>query len=90
MGSEMADIVEIEKWRRERNQALATLDMAWAKETMPHASCDFVRLIALHKMRVECTDLHKVQRLDSIEWLRERGFRRINGLELPPVGVLPE
>lgn len=81
--------MELEQWRQERNEALAGLDMDWARKMMPTATDDHVRLMAMHKGRVECTDLAPELRHASVEWLRGRGYRRMDGGELPPVGVLP-
>ena len=67
----------------ERNAALASLDMEWARKMMPQATNDFVRLLAMHTARVECTALSDELRWDSVQWLRERGSKRLNGLDLP-------
>ena len=79
----------VDKWLARRNKALAELDLSFAKQEYPEGS-DEVLLVALHKARVDCTDLPDPLRLDSVEWLRERGFSRVSGLPLPPVGELPE
>jgi len=76
--------------KEERNRALTELDTEWARTVMPYASSDYVRLVALHKARYECVDIETRLRLASGDWLRCRGFKRIGGKELLPVGVLPE
>lgn len=81
--------MELEQWRQERNEALAGLDMDWARKMMPTATDDHVRMMAMHKARVECTDLAPELRNASVEWLRERGYKRMDGGELPPLGALP-
>ena len=40
--------MELDQFLKERNEALASLDMEWARKMMPHASSDYVRLLALH------------------------------------------
>lgn len=80
---------ELEQWRQERNEALAGLDMDWARKMMP-ATDDHVRVMAMHKGRVECTDLAPELRHASVEWLRERGYKRMDGGELPLNGELPQ
>lgn len=80
----MIDSSEIER----RNNALLHLDLNYARELMPDAT-DEVRLLSLHKARVEHIFMPSNLRLESIEWLRERGFKRMHGLALPPVGELP-
>jgi len=83
-------MTELDKWRVERNEALVNLDIAWARKKVPQETSDAVVLAALHKARVECTDLPPEQRIASAEWLRHRGLRRLGGLEIPPPEVLPE
>ena len=80
----------LESWKAERNRALSDLDMDWARFKMPNASNDEVRLSAMHKARVDCTEIDRELRLASVEWLRERGLRRMGGFGLPPRGELPE
>lgn len=48
-----------------------------------------IALIAIHKCRVEVTELTNEERLASIEWLRERGFGRLGLRPLPAPGVIP-
>ena len=80
----------IEQWKKERNEALTSLDMAWARKMTPTATDDHVRLAAMHKARVECKDIAPELRHSSVEWLRERGHKRMNNMDLPPLGALPE
>jgi hypothetical protein len=79
----------IEEWIIERDTALLNLDMEWGRKNLSEGVSDEVVITSLHKARVECTSLPDAPRLESIEWLRERGFRRIFGVELPPAGVVP-
>lgn len=78
----------LERWRQQRNQHLLDLDMEWARQQVPGIS-DEAQLIGMHKARVECVDLPAEARLLSVEWLREHGFKRSGGLDLPPPGELP-
>jgi len=81
--------VELEQWRQERNEALAGLDMDWARKMMPTASNDHVRLTAMHKARYDCTDLAPEQRHQSGYWMRQHGYGRMDGTALLPEGELP-
>lgn len=80
----------LQLWREERNAALRTLDMTYARYLMPDASSDEVRLLAMHKGRYECTDIEAALRSASGEWLRERGSTRMDGSPILPAGRLPE
>jgi hypothetical protein len=73
----------------ERDQALMTLDMEYARRFMPGASSDFVRLAAMHKVRYEITTMPRELRHESGAWLREMGYGRQCGLDLLPEGQLP-
>lgn len=79
----------MEQWRQERNEALAAMNMEWARQMMPTASDDHVRLTAMHKVRYECTDLADELRLQSGDWLRQHGYSRMDGTALLPEGKLP-
>lgn len=79
----------MQQWRQERNAALAALDMEWARQMMPTASNDHVRLTAMHKARYDCTDIADEQRHQSGDWLRQHGYGRRDGTPLMPAGELP-
>lgn len=79
---------DIQQWRAARNAALRILDMNYARELMPQASSDEVRLIAMHKARYSCTDIEPELRHASGAWLRERGYGAFEG-PLLPEGELP-
>lgn len=82
---------DVDLWRKERNKALRTLDIEYARNQSPKiSSSDEVLLIALHQARYECTDIEKKLRLESGEWLRERGFKAMYGLSILPPGELPK
>ena len=90
--SDLIDYVLVERQVNEceiRNKALSELDMNWATKEYPEAN-DEELLVYLHKDRVECKDLSDQLRLESVEWLRERGLCRIYGQNLPPPGELPK
>lgn len=80
---------DLSLWRRERNQAFINLDLVYARQQFPEASSDDVLLCALHKARYECTDIPARLRLESGDWLRERGFTRAQGGPILQAGVLP-
>lgn len=73
----------------QRDTALLALDMEWARRMMPTASCDEVRLIAMHKARYELRHLPREARMASGNWLRKRRYGRLNGGEVLAEGVLP-
>jgi N-acetylglutamate synthase-like GNAT family acetyltransferase len=79
---------DLEVWRKVRDRMLAEMNMQWAREMMP-GTTDQIRIMAMHKARVEALDMDRALRLESIEWLRERGFSRGTGDTLPPPGMLP-
>lgn len=70
-------------------EAIAGLDMEWARKNGPQGLSDQARLIGMHKVRAECLEFHPEIRHASVEWLRERGFHLRGGRELPPPGELP-
>ncbi len=74
----------------ERDQALATLDMEYARKMIPAASSDEVRLIALHKARYEAVSIDPILRHSSGVWLKKRGYRRLGGMDFLPSEELPE
>lgn len=76
-------------WAAERDAALRTLDLDWARRMAPGAASDEVRLVAMHKARACCAQIPRELRLASVEWLRERGLCLIDGLALPAPGELP-
>lgn len=78
------------KMMEQRNAALASLDMDYARRMLPNAENDMVRLMAMHKARYETTTMPRELRHESGEWLRSRGYRRIGGLPLLPEGELPQ
>lgn len=82
--------MNIEQYVAEHDKALINLDMDWARRTMPDASDDIVRLMAMHKARYEATTIPAELRHASGQWLRERNLKRFGGSDLLPEGVLPE
>lgn len=74
----------------ERNRALKKIDMEYARRTMPGASSDEVRLMAMHKARYEVTAMPARLRHASREWLELRGYRRLYDLPWPADRSLPE
>lgn len=80
---------ELERYQKEATAALLALDMKWARQNSPGASCDEVILLAMHKARYEHTGLPADARHASGAWLRERGYKRRGGLPLLPEGQLP-
>jgi hypothetical protein len=80
---------DLDVWRETRDRMLAEMNMQWARAMMP-GTTDQIRIMAMHKARVEALSMDPALRMESIEWLRERGFGRGTGDDLPPPGMLPE
>lgn len=80
---------ELEAWKRERNAALTSMDMAYAEKLMPRAHPE-VRLMAMHKARYECTEIAPELRQESRKWLESHGLHRLGGLPWSADGSLPE
>ena len=74
---------DIKEFKTRRDKALRELDMDYAREMLPHASNDEVRLLALHKARYECTSIEDHFRLESKAWLREHHCGGIRAPLLP-------
>jgi hypothetical protein len=81
---------DMKRWLRERDVALITLDMEWARNAMGRDICDAALLAGMHKARYNIPGLPDAVRHRSAEWLRERGLPDINGVPLLPPGQLPE
>jgi hypothetical protein len=71
---------------------IKTLDVARARiETAcPSSYTNYSIMIALHKMRAYRMDMPTELRLQSVEWLRERGYTGLYNLPLPAPGELPQ
>ncbi len=80
---------QLEIWIVERNRALRTLDMRYARQAMPGAASDEVRLIAMHKARYEATGIPKRLRQASRAWLEARGLSRMYGQPWPAESEVP-
>jgi hypothetical protein len=78
-----------EQWKAERNRVLRELDMEAARDMLPFASGDDVRLAAMHKARYDCKDIEPELRHASRAWLHERGMGDMHGASLLPEGELP-
>ena len=78
------------EFKLERNAALTTLDMDFARRMLPEARSDEVRLIAMHKARYEAADIAPELRRDSRRWLEERRYARFHGLPWPAGEEFPE
>ena len=67
---------ELDEFLAERNRALKTLDIKWARKNSSLGD-DETLLCALHKARYECLSIDKDLRAASGVWLRERGYKRM-------------
>lgn len=95
IGWSNTDWLALPEWRKQRKVMLESLNMHWARAFFERPQytgemSDYALLVAMHKARVEVKDCSANHRFESLEWLRERNFKRIGGLDLPPVGDLPE
>lgn len=77
------------KQLQERDAALKSLDLDYARRNIPGASSNEVLLAAMHKARYECTNMPNDLRHTSAHWLREQGMGRMTGTALLPEGQLP-
>lgn len=84
---------EIRAWRARRLLMMQTLDVRMAAEEIRGQGslppCNATLLLSLHKARYDCADVDDKLRLESGEWLRERGYGAMWGRELEPPGKLP-
>lgn len=86
----IARFEEAEAYTRERDEALRTLDLGWARKNAPRAADDEVLLLALHKTRYEVTTVPAELRHESRRWMEEHGYSRRGGVPWPDAGVLPQ
>ena len=84
-----AQQAELDAFIAERNEALRTLDMDYARRVIPQASSDEVRLLSMHKARYHCTMIDAALRRDSARWLAARGSTDLNRESIDPEGELP-
>lgn len=75
---------------QERDDALRTLDLDWARLQVPYEVQDAVLLLSLHQSRVEVTAIEPDVRRESMQWLKDRGYTRWKGQAWPPNEELPE
>ncbi|MGL4576682.1 MAG: hypothetical protein ACRCV9_17985 [Burkholderiaceae bacterium] len=76
------------KLRQDRNRALLALDLEWGKAMFPGAPAQDV-LIAMHKARYHSTDLPRLARHQSAQWLRDNKHLDAMGQPVLPEGLLP-
>lgn len=81
--------MEFNEFLKERDEALANMDLNWARNMFPNVSGDSVLLIAMHKARYDCIALCPELRHESGDWLRQKGMTRMFGEPLLVEGVLP-
>lgn len=66
-------VCEFDRVIEARDKALRSMD--WAKNWMPGAACDEIRLIAMHKARIEVTSMPEGLKIESKKWLTDRGYK---------------
>ncbi len=74
------------QYQQRLQAALESGDLAYLRSIGPPDKSMNVVEAAMHKMRVDHTKVSAAKRWESVEWLRERGLRRMNGMELPESG----
>lgn len=79
----------IAQFIKERDAALLTIDLDWARRAMPWASCDEVRILAMHKARLAPVTMPPELRHASAAFLRAASCAQYDGSLLPPEGQLP-
>lgn len=84
---EEKQVPSLAQWLAERNRAFETMDMEYARRTMPNATDDVVRIVAMHKARYECTAISDSLRRDSEAFLKSGGYGRCLGLPWPKRGL---
>lgn len=80
---------ELREYLEARNKALLHMDFAFVRKQLGEMS-DEMCLLVLHKGRYDCTALPAAARHVSAAWLRENGYRDMNGEDILPEGELPE
>ena len=73
----------------ERDKALTNLDASWVMAKDSRMSPE-AALIAMHKMRYECTGVAADLRHASRQWLEQHRYGRLGSLPWPTDGTLPE
>jgi hypothetical protein len=79
---------DIAAYVKERDEALAALDLEWARKRQPGIS-DAVALMAMHKARYEAVNIASDLRQESRRWLEARMYGRLGGLPWPKRDELP-
>ena len=77
-----------QRLRDDRNRALLALDVSYMRAYFPGAP-ESDLLEAMHKARYHATDLARLPRLQSAQWLRDRHMRDALGEPILPEGQLP-
>lgn len=84
---------DLGNFRKQRKQALETLDINWARRVLMADSgvefSDQSLLVALHKTRYEVTDVDDKYRHESREWLERNHHTRYHNFPWPRRGQLP-
>ena len=80
---------ELATFIAERNKALTTLDMDWARKQAPLLA-DLPLLWGMHKARYECLHIDPALRHESAAFLRIHNLKRSCGAPLLPEGELPQ
>jgi hypothetical protein len=67
----------------ERDRILLDLDIKAARRFMPVNMSDEGILVGMHKSRINLPKLPRDKRQESLDWLRQHGFKNYGGGPLP-------
>lgn len=81
---------DLQTFLAERNAALVSLDLEWARKAIGRDADPEVLLVSLHKARYECTAIDPALRRESGDWLVKNGLHRMMGTDVLPNGELPQ
>lgn len=81
---------ELEVEKKQRNAALRSLDISWARRVgLVAIGSDDQVLVAMHMARYECDEIEDRLRFQSRDWLKARGWGRLHGLPFEEGDKLP-
>lgn len=77
------------EFKAQRNEAFETGDISWARNRLPEGTNDRVVEAAFHKARFHCLDTSEGKRIESRNWLCDRGLHDMNGKPINAATPLP-
>ena len=73
--------------RRVRLRAFERGNIEWARKLLPKGTDMRIVVMAFHKARLECREVSDKARIESRDWLIERGLTRFDGSPVAPDGL---